>query len=88
MLAGIRPEDLSLWDPDTSPASSARIPMIVAAVEPLGSETLLYGRTADQEFTARIAPRSIPTEGESLELVVDTSRLHFFDPATSARIGN
>jgi multiple sugar transport system ATP-binding protein len=87
-LAGIRPEDLSLWDADRSPAASARIPMVVAAVEPLGSETLLYGRTADQEFTARIAPRSIPKEGESLDLVVDTSRLHFFDPATSARIGN
>ena len=87
VLAGIRPEDLALPEGGAGSAAVARIPMALTAVEPLGSETLLYGTTAGQEFTARIAPRSIPKPGESLELVVDTSRLHFFDPETGARIG-
>lgn len=87
VLAGIRPEDLALPESAALPAATARVPMKLTAVEPLGSETLLYGTTAGQEFTARIAPRSIPAEGAALELVVDTSRLHFFDPASGARVG-
>ena len=29
---------------------------------------------------ARLNPRSTVAKGEPIELVVDTSRLHFFDP--------
>jgi multiple sugar transport system ATP-binding protein len=39
------------------------------------------GRT---EVVARLNPRTGARKGDRLELVVDTSRLHFFDPATGA----
>jgi multiple sugar transport system ATP-binding protein len=37
-------------------------------------------------FVARLDPRTHAQEGESIELVVDTARLHFFDPQTGLGI--
>ena len=39
-------------------------------------------------WTARVSARSGVRSGQSLELAVDTSRLHFFDPASGASIGH
>jgi multiple sugar transport system ATP-binding protein len=38
------------------------------------------------EFLARLSPRTTATKGEPIELVVDVSRLHFFDPETGLGI--
>ena len=38
------------------------------------------------EFTAALDPRTEAQMGEQIDLVVDTSRLHFFDPETSLAI--
>jgi len=38
-------------------------------------------------WTARVSARCAPRPGQPLELVVDTGRLHFFDPATGQSIG-
>jgi multiple sugar transport system ATP-binding protein len=38
-------------------------------------------------FIARVSPDIRVSRGETVELVVDTSKLHFFDPATGERIG-
>jgi multiple sugar transport system ATP-binding protein len=37
-------------------------------------------------FMARLNPRTRATQGEPIELVVDTHRLHFFDPDTGLGI--
>jgi multiple sugar transport system ATP-binding protein len=37
-------------------------------------------------FMARLNPRTLATQGEPIELVVDTHRLHFFDPDTGLGI--
>ena len=34
------------------------------------------------KFIARINPNSTVVEGEEIELKIDPSKLHFFDPAT------
>jgi len=38
-------------------------------------------------FTARVTRESRAREGETIELAVETSRLHFFDPASGDSIG-
>ena len=38
------------------------------------------------EFTAALSPRTEARMGEPIELIVDTSRLHFFDPETGLGI--
>jgi multiple sugar transport system ATP-binding protein len=40
----------------------------------------------ESEFLARLNPRTKATMGEPIELVVDVSRLHFFDPQTGQGI--
>jgi multiple sugar transport system ATP-binding protein len=57
----------------SSPALSDEDP-----VEPLEDESSI--------FVARVSPRTRATEGAPLELAVDTTRLHFFDPATGQAI--
>ncbi|HEV7639735.1 MAG TPA: sn-glycerol-3-phosphate ABC transporter ATP-binding protein UgpC [Gaiellaceae bacterium] len=47
-------------------------------IEPLGDVGSI--------FVARIHPRTAAREGEKLRLVVNTRRLHFFDPATGLAI--
>jgi ABC-type sugar transport system ATPase subunit len=38
------------------------------------------------EFVAQIDPRSKVTQGDSVELVIDTSQPHFFDPESGLNI--
>jgi len=42
----------------------------------------------DTKFTARVSPDVDVPDGSTLNLVVDTSKLHFFDPETSDKIGS
>ncbi len=39
-------------------------------------------------WTARVSSRSAVRSGQPLELAIDTSRLHFFDPASGESIGH
>ena len=47
-------------------------------IEPLGD--------AGSIFVARVHPRTSAREGQPLRLVVNTKRLHFFDPETGLAI--
>jgi multiple sugar transport system ATP-binding protein len=44
--------------------------------------------TGVSNVVARLSPRTRAREGEPIELVVDTRRLHFFDPENGSRIGS
>jgi len=48
-------------------------------VEPLGDTNAI--------FVARLSPQTAAREGDRLRLVVDTRRLHFFDPASGLAVG-
>ena len=48
------------------------------AVEPLDAD--------HSEFLARLSPRTTATKGQPIDLVVDVTRLHFFDPETGLAI--
>jgi multiple sugar transport system ATP-binding protein len=59
-------------------APEAPAPDAEEFIEPLGDVGSI--------FVARIHPRTAAREGEKLRLVVNTRRLHFFDPATGLAI--
>jgi multiple sugar transport system ATP-binding protein len=66
-----------------------RAPVVTPDIEELLADT---GRDASSlgdttNFIARVGPDIRVSRGETVELVVDTSKLHFFDPATGERIG-
>jgi multiple sugar transport system ATP-binding protein len=66
---------------------------VQAPTAPEGNESdaalALAGRAAasgELTLTARLSPRSAAATGRSLRVVVDTARLHFFDPDSEASI--
>jgi multiple sugar transport system ATP-binding protein len=93
MIVGLRPEHFAGAASDVDAAS---LPVVIEITEQLGSETLVYFRIegisseasgGDTQgglggaFVARLDPRTNPRPGETLQLVVDVERAHFFDPA-------
>ncbi len=79
LLMGVRPEHA---DPGTS-----GWPMKVEMVEMLGAERLVYGKLGQASFTVRMdATLPVPALGSSLMLAIAAQHLHWFDPASQARV--
>src|ERR1700677_3216008 len=53
-----------------------------------GDETVTAPAGGKTRWTARVSARSAVRSGQPLELAIDTSRLHFFDPASGESIGH
>ncbi|WP_082224662.1 ABC transporter ATP-binding protein [Halolamina rubra] len=90
---GIRPEafeDAALVE--RSLAAGETFPAYVAVVEPMGPNTDLAlrpdNRADDEaaEFTARVANETDAAAGETIEIAVDTTEIHLFDPETGENI--
>jgi multiple sugar transport system ATP-binding protein len=93
LIVGIRPE--SLTDPASSGTAAepgASLTAEVELVEVLGTEQLVHFQLDVPRFgdepagVARVDPRSRIQPHSHTMLVVDTERLHFFDPASGAAI--
>jgi sn-glycerol 3-phosphate transport system ATP-binding protein len=82
VLFGIRPEHL-----EPCAEKDAAFVMEVDLIEPLGADTLIYGRLSASG--ARIAARlhsSVETRMGKLPLRYDAERVHYFDAGSGARI--
>jgi multiple sugar transport system ATP-binding protein len=49
-------------------------------------DVALGTRAGSTPFVARFSPRTRVTAGDAIDVAVDTSRLHFFDPTTGLAI--
>jgi sn-glycerol 3-phosphate transport system ATP-binding protein len=82
-LLGIRPEHLEPCSP-----SDAMLTIEVDLIEPLGSDTLVYGHIGDKE-SARIAAR-LPADAQAnhgkLAVRYSQVNVHWYDPASGKRI--
>jgi multiple sugar transport system ATP-binding protein len=72
---------------DAPPVEHASIASATAGDDE-GDETVAALAGGKSLWTARVAARSVVRPGQSLELAVDTSRLHFFDPSSGDSIGH
>ena len=90
LIVGIRPEDFSLNGAQSG--DGATISGVVDVVEHLGNEQLVYVRLPGAHVpeaaetkgtTARLGASEKVTPGERINLHVDTSKLHFFDPSST-----
>jgi multiple sugar transport system ATP-binding protein len=66
-----------------------RSPVVTPDIEELLADT---GRDASSlgdttNFIARVSPDVMINRGDTVDLVVDTTKLHFFDPGTGDRVG-
>jgi multiple sugar transport system ATP-binding protein len=85
VVLGLRPEDLE--DAAFAAAAPGRTLATVCILrEALGSEVLVHFAVDDSTFIARVHPQTAARVGDTLQLVLDTTRLHFFDPASGAAI--
>jgi sn-glycerol 3-phosphate transport system ATP-binding protein len=84
ILLGIRPEHLEPCTP-----SEAMLTVDVDLVEPLGSDTLVYGRLAGNSSDVRVAVRlhqSFAAHTGTLAVRYDRVQEHYFDAASGLRI--
>ena len=88
MILGVRPEDIYETAPSGDASESARVPARVVAVEALGAETLLVMAVdaSNEELIARIGRDTALRSGDRLELSLDTTAIHLFDPTTTKAI--
>ncbi|MGQ9724789.1 MAG: sn-glycerol-3-phosphate ABC transporter ATP-binding protein UgpC [Tepidimonas sp.] len=82
LLLGIRPEHLRVVN------EGEGWPVTVEAVELLGAERLIHGRTHGQPITVRVAESDPchPKPGDAVHVQPMPDRLHTFDPNTGRRI--
>jgi len=71
---------------DAPPVEHASITQATAGDEEEGGVIALAG--GKSLWTARVSARSRVRPGQALELAIDTSRLHFFDPDSGLTIGH
>jgi multiple sugar transport system ATP-binding protein len=71
---------------DAPPVEHASITQATAGDDEDGAVSALAG--GKSLWTARVSARSRVRPGQALELAVDTSRLHFFDPESGLTIGH
>ena len=82
LILGIRPEDMydRNWAPNLPELSPAR--MKVDVVEHLGNEIFAYLLAGNHTPTARLDSRTDVNAGDTIDLVLDASRIHAFDPSS------
>jgi multiple sugar transport system ATP-binding protein len=101
VVLGIRPEDIEEAAFSASAPPERTIATVCSLREALGSEVLVHFPAlasaagtdtveplgdASAIFVARLDAQTTAREGEQLSLVVDTRRLHFFDPASGLAV--
>ncbi len=86
VVLGIRSEDIydKLFASESSPDNTVRATCEV--VEPLGSEVFLYLNSGKHNFIARVGAHDRPDVNRDMDLVLDMSKVHFFDQQTEATI--
>ena len=83
ITVGIRPEHMSM----NGASATALLPLTVDLLEPLGAETLVYGKLPDgMEMTARIHGESTVEIGATLDFAVEARHVHLFDKASGKRL--
>jgi multiple sugar transport system ATP-binding protein len=76
---GLRPEYLKLTDQGGAAAE-------VQVVEPLGMSTQFYALLAGEQVCVYAIGRANVAAGDNIQLTIDPSLLHVFDPKSGARI--
>jgi sn-glycerol 3-phosphate transport system ATP-binding protein len=84
VLLGVRPEHL-----EPCAQSDATMTVDIDLIEPLGSDTLVYGHIGAERTGARVAVRlhqSVDARTGHLPVRHNPSQAHYFDPQSGKRI--
>lgn len=86
VIVGVRPENV-LGPGGTPRGATARVPVTIDAVEPLGHEVIVHSKAGEDLLVAKLDPHRAPHLGESMELEIELEKLHLFDAVTELRLG-
>jgi multiple sugar transport system ATP-binding protein len=88
VVLGVRPEDIYVAG-EGVPAGvqASEVDSVLEVMEPMGNEVFVYSRSGAHALVARVVPQSLPDPGATVRLVLDTSKVHFFDAETEEVIG-
>jgi multiple sugar transport system ATP-binding protein len=81
LLIGFRPEDMELPN-GQGPNDAVRMPAKIDVVEYLGNQELLHAETEGHEVIALVPSDKKVKVGDRVEFLIDSSKLHLFDPET------
>ena len=88
VVMGIRPEDLHDEEAFLTSYPDAVIDAHVELTEMMGAETYLYLKIMDNQFTARVNPRTTAKTGDDIKIGVDIHKIHLFDKETEVALLN
>lgn len=87
VIFGIRPEDISdAAVSEIQATADNSLNAEVEVVEPMGSEIYLYFTVDNHTVVARVDAGSKAKVGDTIKVVVDTSKMHIFDAETEVTI--
>src|SRR5581483_8925021 len=85
VVLGVRPEDIH--DGRTATVNGNQPSRVkVDVIENMGNETYVYLTAGDTTFTARMDPNINANPGDDLPVLIDSHKIHLFDPATEKTI--
>ena len=82
IIFGIRPEDIYDKLFVSYASSENTIKANCEVIEPMGSEVYLHLNTGRNYFIAKVGGHDRPTINQDMDLVLDMSKIHFFDKDT------
>jgi len=88
VILGIRPEQIAsgFHEQEKNPQIH-EIECIVQVLEPTGPDTLVFILINGTKVLCRADPKTVKLPGETMKLMVDVSKVLFFDPETERRLG-
>ncbi len=86
VVFGIRPSDIFDVEYRATSIAAQNLDCRVDVIELMGNEIVLYLLTGNQEFVARVDPRSQASVGHTMTVVLNMDRMHIFDRHTGMAI--
>lgn len=86
IIFGIRPEDI--FNPEFAPPGiiAQSVDTKVDITELMGNEIFLFLKSGEQEFVARVDPRTNVAIGQSMQVTFNMANMHIFDRETELAI--
>ncbi len=88
VIMGIRPEDVHDEPRLLEEFADCKIYANVEVTEMMGAETFLYVNCEGHNFTARVEPTTTARPGDTIEMVLENTKIHLFDKDTERTICN
>ncbi|MBN1541241.1 sn-glycerol-3-phosphate ABC transporter ATP-binding protein UgpC [candidate division KSB1 bacterium] len=82
IVLGVRPENIAEVGAPAGDNFSAGQTILVDVVEPIGNEIFLYFRDSSQSYCMRMPPDHVYKPGQNISVVLNLSKLYFFDSET------